>query len=323
MFQELTEDTKQFKEDFNRMRTHLNVAAKLELQTQEKMYESRLYHLENVLEEMRQREGHFMRLAEETAVLKDQVDALRELSVMSLRQDGQVPTATSSSCYDRVNHLLLDAKECPKDPEGVDQLGSPESVDHHRHHLQATTLKVEDQGASRKDEALRHLSLVGSSALPQLLMTQLTSAAAQGSSSTPFNIEEEFKAMELEQQEQKRSATTTPPPSRRSSNDLTPPDPSSSTEANNNNNNNNDEDNGGREGDEDCNGLKAPLLTQGGEAKYDLGDLLDDEGPTVRISGTLTLTSRDALMSDLRKKDGSDTGCFPNFFASVWSNLFD
>jgi hypothetical protein len=37
------------------------------------MYESRLYHLENVLEEMRQREGHFMRLAEETAVLKDQV----------------------------------------------------------------------------------------------------------------------------------------------------------------------------------------------------------------------------------------------------------
>ena len=55
------------------MKTHLNVAAKLELQTQEKMYESRLYHLENVLEEMRQREGHFMRLAEETAVLKDQV----------------------------------------------------------------------------------------------------------------------------------------------------------------------------------------------------------------------------------------------------------
>ena len=32
------------------MRTHLNVAAKLELQTQEKMYESRLHHLENVLE---------------------------------------------------------------------------------------------------------------------------------------------------------------------------------------------------------------------------------------------------------------------------------
>lgn len=72
-FQELNEDTKILKEDFSRVKTHLNVAAKLELQTQEKMYESRLYHLENVLEEMRQREGHFMRLAEETAVLKDQV----------------------------------------------------------------------------------------------------------------------------------------------------------------------------------------------------------------------------------------------------------
>ncbi len=69
----MTEDTKIIKEDFGRVKTHLNVAAKLELQTQEKMYESRLYHLENVLEEMRQREGHFMRLAEETAVLKDQV----------------------------------------------------------------------------------------------------------------------------------------------------------------------------------------------------------------------------------------------------------
>merc|ERR1719510_1350528 len=86
---ELTEETNQFKEDFSRMRTHLNVAAKLELQTQEKMYESRLHHLENVLEEMRQREGHFMRLAEETSALKDQVDALRELSMMSLKGDNK------------------------------------------------------------------------------------------------------------------------------------------------------------------------------------------------------------------------------------------
>lgn len=88
---------------------------------QEKMYESRLYHLENVLEEMRQREGHFMRLAEETAVLKDQVDtlflkknilfcanhwfylvfipswqvdALRELSVISLKQDESMVSTT-------------------------------------------------------------------------------------------------------------------------------------------------------------------------------------------------------------------------------------
>ena len=49
----------------------------------------RLHHLENVLEEMRQREGHFMRLAEETSALKDQVDALRELSMMSLKGDNK------------------------------------------------------------------------------------------------------------------------------------------------------------------------------------------------------------------------------------------
>ena len=36
---------------------------------------------------MKQREGHFLHLAEETAVLKDQVDALRELSVISLKHE--------------------------------------------------------------------------------------------------------------------------------------------------------------------------------------------------------------------------------------------
>merc|ERR1719510_1323241 len=87
---ELNEETAQFKEDFSRMRTHLNVAAKLELQTQEKMYESRLHHLENVLEEMKQREGHFLHLAEETAVLKDQVDTLRELSVKSMMNENAI-----------------------------------------------------------------------------------------------------------------------------------------------------------------------------------------------------------------------------------------
>merc|ERR1711963_635003 len=73
------------KDDYTRMKTHINVSAKLELQTQERVYESRLHHLENVLEEMRHREEHFIHLAEETAVLKDQVDALRELSVMVLK----------------------------------------------------------------------------------------------------------------------------------------------------------------------------------------------------------------------------------------------
>ena len=45
---------------------------------------------------MRQREGHIMHLAEETAVLKDQVDALRELSVMVLKDDSGSSTYRSS-----------------------------------------------------------------------------------------------------------------------------------------------------------------------------------------------------------------------------------
>ena len=44
-----------------------------------------MFHLE-----MKQREGHFVHLAEETAVLKDQVDALRELSVMTLKNDNSI-----------------------------------------------------------------------------------------------------------------------------------------------------------------------------------------------------------------------------------------
>merc|ERR1719367_1181284 len=93
---EHTEEIIIIKEDYTRMKTHLNVSAKLELQAQERVYESRLHHLESCLEEMRQREGHIMHLAEETAVLKDQVDALRELSVMVLKDDSGATNYRSS-----------------------------------------------------------------------------------------------------------------------------------------------------------------------------------------------------------------------------------
>ena len=39
---------------------------------------------------MKQREGHFLHLAEETAALKDQVDSLRELSVISLKNESAI-----------------------------------------------------------------------------------------------------------------------------------------------------------------------------------------------------------------------------------------
>ena len=63
------------KEDFLNLKNHLNIAAKIELQTNEKMYENRLHHLEKMLEEMRHREESFLHIAEETNILKDQVRA--------------------------------------------------------------------------------------------------------------------------------------------------------------------------------------------------------------------------------------------------------
>merc|ERR1712083_611671 len=59
-----------------------------------------------------------------------------------------------------------------------------------------------------------------------------------------------------------------------------------------------------------------------------MGMLLDlDESkrlPGIKVSGTLKLRSRDPLMDNLyEKNDMKEIGCFPNWMASVWSNLFD
>jgi len=91
----IIEDTSSVKEDFLNLKNHLNIAAKIELQTNEKMYENRLHHLEKMLEEMRHREESFLHIAEETNILKDQVDSLRELSLSTMKSDG------SSSCHAR------------------------------------------------------------------------------------------------------------------------------------------------------------------------------------------------------------------------------
>jgi len=85
------EETACVKEDFLNLKNHLNLAAKIELQTNEKMYENRLQHLEKLLEEMRHREESFMHIAEETNILKDQVDSLRELSLNTLKNDRAPP----------------------------------------------------------------------------------------------------------------------------------------------------------------------------------------------------------------------------------------
>lgn len=86
-FRTMGDETTGIKEDFLHLKNHLNLAAKIELQTNEKMYENRLHHLEKMLEEMRHREESFLHIAEETNILKDQVDSLRELSLATIKND--------------------------------------------------------------------------------------------------------------------------------------------------------------------------------------------------------------------------------------------
>lgn len=310
---ELTEETNQFKEDFSRMRTHLNVAAKLELQTQEKMYESRLHHLENVLEEMKQREGHFVHLAEETAVLKDQVDALRELSVMTLKNDNSI--VDNGYSHDR-------------------RMSDKEAKAH---------------AAAAEANAAHYAAIMGScsgSSMPQLLLAQ----SPMSTQSEDNTLAKEFQAMETQRLLQAGIADPSAPsqlvvenPSdayelehlqRSSPQEVNANDPSFDNNNGSNNNegevdNNNDVTN---ELADDTNLAHSHQnLLRGNESEYDNARLmlldLDESKrlPGIKVSGTLKLRSRDPLMENFyeNKNDMKEVGCFPNWMASVWTNLFD
>ena len=71
-------------------------------------------------------------------------------------------------------------------------------------------------------------------------------------------------------------------------------------------------------------------LLSGNESEYDNARLmlldLDESKrlPGIKVSGTLKLRSRDPLMDNFyEKNEMTEIGCFPNWMASVWSNLFD
>jgi len=321
---ELNEDTKQFKEDFNRMRTHLNVAAKLELQTQEKMYESRLHHLENVLEEMRQREGHFMRLAEETAVLKDQVDALRELSVISLK---------STERYDGSGNV---------------------------HHNSTEDEEAKAHAAIAAANAAHYAALMDScsgSSMPQVMLAQSPSVMSEdntlakemmgvANASPHLQTSASFTGMMPESKDYEVTEVTASEPT------ITlpsaPDENTNEPEANNNNgvataNAPDANDSASAESDE---GIEEDdeLLSEMREAaaagpNYDNAKLKlleagEDGGggndgnakQGIKVSGTLKLTSRDPLV-DHRDKDRlhdhSSVGCFPSCVLTVWGTLFD
>jgi len=309
---ELTEETNQFKEDFSRMRTHLNVAAKLELQTQEKMYESRLHHLENVLEEMKQREGHFLHLAEETAALKDQVDALRELSVITLKSDNSIMD----------NGVSRNAGMSDKEAKA--------------------------HAAAAEANAAHYAAIMGScsgSSMPQILLAQ-SPISTQSEDNT---LAKEFQAMETQRLLQEDSAEPSAPvqmlletyqeryemePLQRSS-----PHESSNIQLNNDNNNGSNNNDGEVDNNNDVTNEindEAYLtnshsnVLNSNESEYDNARLmlldLDESKrlPGIKVSGTLKLRSRDPLMDNFyEKNDMKEIGCFPNWMASVWSNLFD
>lgn len=308
---ELTEETSQFKEDFSRMRTHLNVAAKLELQTQEKMYESRLHHLENVLEEMKQREGHFLHLAEETAALKDQVDALRELSVITLKNE---------NCM-MENGVNYDTRMSDKEAKA--------------------------HAAAAEANAAHYAAIMGScsgSSLPQLLLAQ-SPISTQSEDNT---LAKEFQAMEnqrlLQAENSEPSAPTLMVIGNRSEEYEMEPLQRSSPQANrinnsnaNNNTNNNNDGESNNNNDvtnevvDDANLTNSNTnLLNGNESEYDNARLmlldLDESKrlPGIKVSGTLKLRSRDPLIDNFHDRhDMAEIGCFPNWMASVWSNFFD
>ena len=87
------------KEDFLNLKNHLNIAAKIELQTNEKMYENRLHHLEKMLEEMRHREESFLHIAEETNILKDQVRTEETGIFLFLKERNRKPKPKSHSSH--------------------------------------------------------------------------------------------------------------------------------------------------------------------------------------------------------------------------------
>jgi len=308
---DLTEETNQFKEDFSRMRTHLNVAAKLELQTQEKMYESRLHHLENVLEEMKQREGHFLHLAEETAVLKDQVDALRELSVITMKTDNAIMES------------------------GDNRYGTTFDKEAKAH------------AAAAEANAAHYAALIGScsgSSLPQLLLAQ----SPMSTQSEDNTLAKEFQAMETQRLLQAENIEPSAPARMiiEHQSDRYEMEPLQRSfpqrnETNNGIDNNNSSNNNDGEVDHNNDVTNEILddanlvhnnsnLLNGNESEYDNARLmlldLDESRrlPGIKVSGTLKLRSRDPLMDNFyEKNDMKEIGCFPNWMASVWSNLFD
>lgn len=88
VLQKLSDDTGSLKEDIAQLHSNLNVAAKIEVQTYEKINENRIARLEKMVEEMKLKENSLLHIIEETNNLKDQIDSLREMSYHAIPAAG-------------------------------------------------------------------------------------------------------------------------------------------------------------------------------------------------------------------------------------------
>ena len=196
--------------------------------------------------------------------------------------------------------------------------------------------------------AAHYAAIMGScsgSSMPQILLAQ-SPISTQSEDNT---LAKEFQAMETQRLLEEDSAEPSAPvqmlletyqeryemePLQRSS-----PHESSNIQLNNDNNNGSNNNDGEVDNNNDVTNEindEAYLtnshsnVLNSNESEYDNARLmlldLDESKrlPGIKVSGTLKLRSRDPLMDNFyEKNDMKEIGCFPNWMASVWSNLFD
>ena len=192
--------------------------------------------------------------------------------------------------------------------------------------------------------AAHYAAIMGScsgSSLPQLLLAQ----SPMSTQSDDNTLAKEFQAMEtqrlLQSENSEPSAPThllieEPSSQRYEMEPLQRSSPRENEIANGINNNNDNGETGNNndvtnEVDDDAHLTNSNSnLLIGNESEYDNARLmlleLDESKrlPGIKVSGTLKLRSRDPLMDNFHDDDDlRQIGCFPNWMASVWTNLFD
>merc|ERR1712223_188582 len=215
------------------------------------------------------------------------------------------------------------------------------------HDRRMSDKEAKAHAAAAEANAAHYAAIMGScsgSSMPQLLLAQ----SPMSTQSEDNTLAKEFQAMEAQRLLQTENSDPSAPsplvidasshryemePLQRSSPQVNESDPVLDNNNGSNNNegevdNNNDVTN---EVADDTNLVHSHQnLLSGNESEYDNARLmlldLDESKrlPGIKVSGTLKLRSRDPLTDNFyENNDMKEIGCFPNWFATVWTNLFD